>query len=546
MAGYLSFKDVGQFRLFRFNPVVLTWYQFFAEHCHGKKADGVLDLLTSLQDLDTELASSFDEILERFPLVTNDTGKRTDASVRATNSSMNDYRVASVLLQMSKDIDEAADLDEVLWAEAYAIAAEEIKALKGVQVPAIQTNLKPCPKMGPLEEYGEQSAERYLRAWNILKSIDIMFFPSTWKSQFEGKEDTMFRTVVVNDNQIPPWMRPSSATDPMARPTLTPKRRPMTFFLYLDRDKKSRIEEELCQHEESHITYNSLELPSQTMRLERDPRAYSTGEMWRDTIRRQLQFPALKVDFHNINAIVSKYDNGEDSASYTLYDALGKSTTLTSWSSLLRELEGNEELGRCGFVYRLRPVEEDEEDYQFEYAGIPAAVEDDYVIGPDNDIELKPQETQPGSPASSPHSAPSGKPDDEMDLAPDSSPQPSKERDKHSAPNARAAAYVKFLLEGGDMKPAAPTPQMLFGPDRHEEMLDYYSGFDAWTEEGLHAWRIFICESVAAQMPVATLPKALKGIPKADRTALLDIKRLSDVNTLTQEVRARSQFFIPV
>ena len=69
-----------------------------------------------------------------------------------------------------------------------------------------------------------------------------------------------------------------------------------------------------------------------------------------------------------------------------LYNA-GPSPNLEAWSTFTNLLNDNEDIRKCELRYVLRPVDEIGEDYVFEYHGVPLAVEDDYVIGTDYDIE---------------------------------------------------------------------------------------------------------------------------------------------------------------
>lgn len=48
-----------------------------------------------------------------------------------------------------------------------------------------------------------------------------------------------------------------------------------------------------------HIKFEDLSLPD-PVTVDRDPREYPLGEMWRDTLWRQLKFELLQVDFQTM------------------------------------------------------------------------------------------------------------------------------------------------------------------------------------------------------------------------------------------------------
>ena len=81
-----------------------------------------------------------------------------------------------------------------------------------------------------------------------------------------------------------------------------------SFILYLDRHQKTEFSSKLDKHVQEFIVFNGLRLPESNVQVGRDPRAYPTGEMWRDTLRRQLHFEQLCVDFLTMSLSVRNTD----------------------------------------------------------------------------------------------------------------------------------------------------------------------------------------------------------------------------------------------
>ena len=92
------------------------------------------------------------------------------------------------------------------------------------------------------------------------------------------------------------WMveaKEPSVANPLlpAPPPPLPKK---SIVLYWNRNAKTKSTAELEAHIEDFITFEELELPPLRQPCLKDPRVYPTGEMWRDTLRRQL----LLQDLH--------------------------------------------------------------------------------------------------------------------------------------------------------------------------------------------------------------------------------------------------------
>lgn len=88
------------------------------------------------------------------------------------------------------------------------------------------------------------------------------------------------------------------------------------FHLVLDRFSASWFKKKLEQHEKGYLAYKNLHLPNHTLALQ-DPRKYPHATMWRDSLRQQLKFETLKVNFLLISIPVQRigiysYTNADD------------------------------------------------------------------------------------------------------------------------------------------------------------------------------------------------------------------------------------------
>lgn len=96
-------------------------------------------------------------------------------------------------------------------------------------------------------------------------------------------------------------MRPTSAiTPPLGVDHMQMVDPVRTIMLELDRSVPTKWEKELATHVATYLEYNGLFLPT-IEQCRKDPSEFLNGAMWRDTVRRQLGFARLHVDFLTIN-----------------------------------------------------------------------------------------------------------------------------------------------------------------------------------------------------------------------------------------------------
>ena len=149
-----------------------------------------------------------------------------------------------------------------------------------------------------------------------------------------------------------------------------------------DRKKKTKHTDRLNTHITDFVEFEEFQLPEENEPCAKDPRVYPTGEMWRDTVRRQLRFEALRLDL--VTMRLCSPDPSRELQTLLVYGH-GSPAPWDEVNALLcrSNLEAT-------FTYTLRALEEDEE-LELEHQGPPLALIQDIRLGADNDVELQPQ-----------------------------------------------------------------------------------------------------------------------------------------------------------
>ena len=100
--------------------------------------------------------------------------------------------------------------------------------------------------------------------------------------------------------------------------------------------------------------------------------------MFRDTLRRQLRFATLRVDFRSIVV--------QDQQPQMCVYSLSQPEITLPWSTVTEYLKTVE---KVIFDYTLQAVETDEDEYEYEYDGPLLALVNKLVVTATNDVGLK-------------------------------------------------------------------------------------------------------------------------------------------------------------
>ena len=76
---------------------------------------------------------------------------------------------------------------------------------------------------------------------------------------------------------------------------------PKAMKLLWDRKRKTVHAEALKSHIQDFIDYHELQLPKTKESYAKDPRVFPTGDMWKDTVRRQPRLQDLKLDISTMH-----------------------------------------------------------------------------------------------------------------------------------------------------------------------------------------------------------------------------------------------------
>lgn len=371
-AAYLGYSDVGIFRAFRFQPVVLLWFLLYHEACQNRMATVALQLIRDIEDLETTFPKDIDALLKMYPIVAGTTRE----AQRASNSNR-DYIYAAVLLHLAQDSKNHRSIESQSQQEIVSRFERRLS----VKLPDTSKVKLQWPILD--FEPGEEKLENYSRVNALLKSLQHVTALTKWRDTF-FKAKNPFEAILIATDSIPAWMRASDAVlDTPKLENEIPRRSIKNFVLTCDRSKRTKFALELEKHIDRFIEFNGLRLPNVSVLVERDPRAYPTGEMWRDTIRRQLQLADLKVDLLTMNLTWDSIPV----QTHCVYDA-NNSDAAISWMKVQTHL-AKDEVKTFNFVYTLRVLDsEDDMDDFFEYSGPPLALIGDIQLSEDNDVVL--------------------------------------------------------------------------------------------------------------------------------------------------------------
>ena len=119
-------------------------------------------------------------------------------------------------------------------------------------------------------------------------------------------------------------------------------------------------------------------------------------------------------------------------------------------------------------------------DYAFEHAGVPVAIEDEYVIGKDFDIEMRPRDAETQQIVDQPTEATES---EAVELENPAGPQLSRRpiSPVRTQGEEEVVSWLQFLSKEGDADVSAPNPESMSPKYQRTAMLEYFSSFDAWT-----------------------------------------------------------------
>ena len=411
--------------------------------------------------------SDLKEAFKAYPLTENP----KERSAKSQHSKNQGYILAAILHALASTVERGLPVqseEEASISQNKALLA--LSKATGQKMPEYPSPLEiKLPSLGPHANVDEHLVEKYNRAYCLLRGFSQILEPGRWTSKISGPEATPFESTLVDPSYVPLWMvQVDTASAAAGIPKRSPTRvlEPKMTILSWDRDPKYKPMQAVDQHINDFIGPGHLRsiLPYDPVPALKDPRVYPNGAMWRDTVRRQLSFDRLRLDF--LSLILE--DEGKEMVIHS--DVV----PAKSWEHIREQLcKSNREVK---IQYTVKPLEEDE-DFEIEWTGPPVALLADIRLGDDNDVEAIPPDTK----------------QDELLNA------------QMSFEDQELAENKAFLSGGGhSLTRGPPKPETEFSNATEEkriEMLYRHDGFDVLTPDGLKAWQAHVYGTICSNVP---------------------------------------------
>ena len=548
-AAYLGYSDVTEYQKFRFSEPVLYTLIHLSEHCKNQNPKVPLSLIRDIKDRQVSFSDTIEALLAKYLIIIS-----SDWIIRKQTNMNWDYIYAGILYHLMEVIEVTASDDRSYQeiVKSYKATTDKFESCFRVTLPTFNVLFIQYPDLGSKQELEEIEMKRYSWANAVLKSLQNLLSPMKWKEAILNSKGDVFASTHITEDALLTWMKSLRDFNVSLMNTAIMKQSRLTksFTLHLDRSKMTRFSELLNQHIENHITYNGLRMPDEDMTAEKDPHAFPTGDMWRDIIQWQLQFAKLKVNFLTIDL---QPTTSISVWKYLVYDSqnLRQGQTWTAVLEVLNEAESDEFI----FTYTLQTVNDDEDEYSYEYDGPLLALQDEFQVTADNDIALlnKPvtitedikmnipsghhdENTELNIPSRHHYddtemNTSSGHHDDdtEMDIT--------SEHLNEEALTDEQQKIQDFLSSGETTIHLKLWPDSLFGPNQREEMLRYHDGYDVSTPEGLLAWQHYALDKVAGNMLRLTKEKSIMKLFKEAHAEIQKAQTDSELAALSIDVR---------
>jgi hypothetical protein len=361
-AAYLTISDVGEFKKYRFSYLILEYALCLWQNCTGKSKEKPFRMIRDYIELgtaDTQFPKTIQELVAMYPIVGGD---RPTKQEKLENSEARNHIYAGILYRCAEDIESTHEPSEQEVRERQKKASDAFEAARGLKIPEFDaTNLKK-PTLGPWQELGEHSLEKYNRVDTLLRGVNHVMADSRWAERFQNREAKhIFAEQPVTAFHIPQWMRALFQAETVAQESAAhanphrPEDLPRRHFRLIYKGNAA-----MRQYLEELKNERGLMLTPQDTTDVRDPRVYPTGAEWRDTIRTMLNFKELRVDF-----LLLELQSADESEELALYSPT--LDRMASWSGVKDFISRHESLI---FIYRLRPLSE-EDEFQLEFDGVP-------------------------------------------------------------------------------------------------------------------------------------------------------------------------------
>lgn len=480
VAAYLGFSDLGTFRQLLLSFPVLESYIVWREHSNCHQANKVFALLehTRERDMKEKFPVGISEILAKYGKPegeekSTEQKEQTPVEVAAESTRVK-HVLACLLRRLVEETNNALSDSEDSKQGSQVVESWRFEKKFNVRFPSSHDIMRAeGPFWGPIERTGEIEAEKFNRAFNLLKRLHYIMSGDRWEAQFGTKSDP-FEHKSVPADATPLWMvLPIGEDDPII-PQQLPELEQHNFKLVRD-ITKTAAQDDLDDLFEDHLQPQSLRFPEGTERCAFDPRIYPTREEWLDTIRNQLDFRRLRIQFLTVRLELKSNDG--PAQSHLVYGK-GKKNTWSELQDLMKSTpEGD-------VLYNIKALAEGESP--LEYKGVPLALLDNVMIDDGGEPSCKPLPHEGTTTASN-----------QLEEKTEISSQEVPSSNTYS-PDALAKARMEAFLagvSGTNTQRQFSMPADLFNPGtQRSAAMREYSDHEVFTVEGLKKWQLAAIE----------------------------------------------------
>ena len=496
---------------------VIEYFNVYFENCSGRSGKIALELIRDLPNLESKFPRTVSEAVTKY--TASATATATDQRKLEDDTNMK-YLMATILYRLAHHLNAPPSFTDAEISQRQAAAAENFRAVTKQALPTgFEVGKVIFPTLGPQIALGEDKLEAYNRTYNLLRSVSHVLAPTRWSDKYTKDGADPFQTLNVHATAIPRWMVEVKPTTDLANTMRSAPLPQKSIRLCWDRTKKTAHTEALTTHIQDFVEFNELQLPKTDEVCAKDPRVFPTGEMWRDTVRRQLHLQDLRVDISTMQVIAP--DESEVVNTLLVY---GRGEPAT-WDDVRKLLVCSN--AKASFSYTLKPLGEDE-DFEWEHQGPPLALLKEVCLGSDDDVEIR-RQPEPG-PSTITHSPPPQGGIGETVVG--ETAQPLDDEDQ--------AAINAFLSEGGGINERKPAiPESEFSPNDRALMLTQHDGIDVFTPEGLREWQMRAINVTAGQQPKLVKDLGFKDNPNVSskqRRELLEHREQGEIAALSVDV----------
>ncbi len=365
-AAYLDYITIEDFRKLRFHSTSLFWYIALHERCKARESKTSLSILRHANS--TMFESNLNELIVKYPM----RDETEDRLIRHANNVHKDHIYAEILWHFARELENLPKFikDEIIYLHDCfeKLLSFDCKLSEFDIADVIAPTLSSLPD--------EVDLKRYSRVNALLKFMQCVLASSRWRETFEKKHADSFSSSTIAADFISIWMRPNQEQKKslISKPSTEKQKRTLKNITLQLKRVKFKWERELCNHEREFLEDEGLSLSNRDI-LDKDPRDYPIKSMWRDTIRRKLNYEKLRMNFLKIYL----------DSTHIFFNA-PKPEKIQPWTNFQNRF--NDEIMNHIIHYTLQMIEIDEE-YSYEYEESSLTLMNDVQLFTDNDSILK-------------------------------------------------------------------------------------------------------------------------------------------------------------